>query len=107
MKQIHECPLSFTVKPVERRYADNTKNRKNLDMKLVETSCSKSNQREREIRIDEEWEIPWEDLQIGGRIGIGKNYLFPTYSVKLYYYNGSGSHKSIYYMIKRRELELD
>ncbi|CAI9261406.1 unnamed protein product [Lactuca saligna] len=59
------------VKPVERRYADNTKNRINLDMKLVETSCSKSNQREREIRIDEEWEIPWEDIQIGGRIGIG------------------------------------
>ncbi|KAI3692585.1 hypothetical protein L6452_32403 [Arctium lappa] len=55
---------------------DNTRNGKNLDMKLEErprighyTSCS--NQREG-ISLDEvEWEIPWEGLQIGGRIGIG------------------------------------
>ncbi|XP_024995763.1 serine/threonine-protein kinase EDR1-like isoform X2 [Cynara cardunculus var. scolymus] len=56
--------------------ADNTRKGKHSDMKLVETSrighyTSCSNQREG-ISLDEvEWEIPWEDLQIGGRIGIG------------------------------------
>ncbi|KAL4564754.1 hypothetical protein LXL04_028825 [Taraxacum kok-saghyz] len=45
--------------------------RKNLEMKMVEKR--NHSQRER-ISLDEEWEIPWEDLQIGGRIGIGKSF---------------------------------
>lgn len=94
LKQIHEYRASFAVKPMERQYrdgvagagqclvnvarVDNIRKGKDSDVKLMDTSGigqypSCGNRREG-ISLDEvEWEIPWEDLQIGGRIGIGKN----------------------------------
>lgn len=81
--------MSSAVKPIVRQYGDgvsidepclineertdNTRENKNLDVKLVDTYPSCSNNREGISLEEVEWEIPWEDLQIGGRIGIGKN----------------------------------
>lgn len=73
------------VKPTERQYGDgvadcgpcliNEARAGNIKKsERFDPSCS--NQREG-ISLDEvEWEIPWEDLDIGARIGIGKNILF-------------------------------
>lgn len=73
-----------SVKPLERQggegvYKDEEKTKK-LDMKLMEKSTMHHPTRKEGISLTAvEWEILWEDLQIGERIGIGKIHLYELF----------------------------
>ena len=69
------------VRDTEGEVLDNLEREKQLALRLTETAssdlpvtCSAHDERINPVLGDvSDWETPWEDLQIGERIGIGKN----------------------------------